>query len=115
MKSEEIKMIRKDVKKFNKKMNEAMPKMMEKIRELRDTALEEGVLSLKVKELIALGMAIAKQSPYCIVTHVINALHAGATKEEIWDVCRVAILMGGGPSVAYSRFAVKAVYEMGNI
>ncbi len=88
-----------------------MPRVMADYERLRDSTLEEGVLPVKVKELIALGMAIAKQCKCCIVAHVNNAVRAGASQEEIWDVCRMAIIMGGGPAMAYSRFTMKAIEE----
>lgn len=109
--SDDIKNMRQEVKRYREKMSKAMPRMMADFETLKETALEEGVLPLKIKELIALGMAIAKQCEYCIVAHVNNALMAGASYEEIWDVCRMAIAMGGGPAVAYSRFTMKAVEE----
>jgi AhpD family alkylhydroperoxidase len=109
--SEETKAIRHEVKRYEEKMKKAMPRVTADFERLRDSALEEGVLPVKVKELIALGMAIARQCKYCIVAHVANALRAGASQEEIWDVCRMAILMGGGPAMAYSRFTMKAVEE----
>jgi alkylhydroperoxidase/carboxymuconolactone decarboxylase family protein YurZ len=34
---------------------------MRHYRELRDSALEEGAVPLKVRELVAVGMAIARQ------------------------------------------------------
>ena len=48
-----------------------------------------------------------------IVIHVKKCLEAGATKEEIAEVCGVAILMGGGLALTYSTFVAKAVEEFG--
>lgn len=110
--ADQPKAIRQEVKRYHPKMKKAMPRVMAGFENLRDAALEEGVLPVKSKELIALGISIAKQCKYCIVAHVTNALRAGASPEEILDVCRVAILMGGGPAVAYSRFTMQAVEEV---
>ncbi len=109
---EEAKAIRHEVKRYHQKMKKAMPRVIAGFESLRDSALEEGVLPIKTKELIAIGMSIAKQCKYCIVAHVTNALRAGASQEEILDVCRVAIMMGGGPAVAYSRFIMKTLEEL---
>jgi len=68
-------------------------------------------VTAKEKELIALGIAISATCDYCIAIHVKKCLDAGATKEEIAEVCGVAILMGGGPALTYSTFVAKAVEE----
>jgi len=109
---EQAKAIRQEAKRYRQKMRKAMPRVMAGFESLGDSALQEGVLPAKTKELIAIGIAMAKQCHYCIVAHVANALEAGATQEEILDVCRVAIMMGGGPAVAYSRLTMKAIEEL---
>ena len=38
-----------------------------------------------------------------------NCLKAGATREEILEVCGVAIAMGGGPSYTYTAFVLDCV------
>ncbi len=73
---------------------------------------EDTALSVKQKELIALGIAITIRCEGCIACHVKDALKKGATKEEIVDTIGVAIVMGGGPSVVYGDIAYKAMEEM---
>ena len=63
--------------------------------------LRDDVLDTKTKELIALGMAITARCKYCIGIHVKNVLQAGGTHAEIIEVCKVAMLMGGGPAMTY--------------
>ena len=60
-----------------------------------------GTMDGKVKELIALGIAIAIRCEGCIAFHTHDALKAGASEQEIMETIGVAILMGGGPSVMY--------------
>ncbi len=79
---------------------------------LAPAVLEDGVLSHREKELIALGIAIASQCEYCIVVHADKALKAGITREEIGEVCGVAALMGGGPALMYSARAMEIVDEL---
>jgi alkylhydroperoxidase/carboxymuconolactone decarboxylase family protein YurZ len=43
---------------------------------------------------------------------VANAIRAGATEEEIWDVCRVAISLGGGPAIVYGGFTMEVVGDL---
>lgn len=37
----------------------------------------------------------------------------GATVEEILEACSVAIMMGGGPGIAYSSYVVKVLQDYG--
>ena len=48
-------------------------------------ALEEGTIPKKYKELIAIGVALTTQCPYCIDTHRQEALKAGAREEELTE------------------------------
>jgi AhpD family alkylhydroperoxidase len=72
---------------------------------------EEGALSPKVKRLIALGAAITRGCEWCIATHVKKAIEAGATRQEILETCLVAVVMSGGPAMAYSKIAIDAAEE----
>ena len=81
---------------------------------LRDVVLEDGALSVKTKEFVALGIAINSGCDFCIAQHVEKCLKAGATEEEIAEACGVAILMGGGPAVMYSSVAMNMVAELKN-
>lgn len=65
-------------------------------------AAAEGELGTKVKELMAIAIAIAIQCEGCIVYHLRNALDAGASDKEVYEAADVAILMGGGPAVVYA-------------
>ena len=78
---------------------------------LHKTAGQDGALSGKEKELIALGIGIAIRCEGCIACHVQDALKAGATKEEIIETIGVTVLMGGGPSVTYGQKAYEALEE----
>ncbi len=94
--------------------------MMEKLKEdcngpmkgfalMHRTATQDGALPAKVKELIALGIAITVRCNGCISFHVHDALQSGAKKEEVRETIGVAILMGGGPSLMYGIEAYEAV------
>jgi AhpD family alkylhydroperoxidase len=73
---------------------------------------EDKALSVKTKELIALGISITIRCEGCIACHVQGALQAGATKDEIVETIGVAVVMGGGPSIVYGDKAYKAMNEM---
>ena len=96
------------------KLERALPEVVEDFgRALMPNVLKDGALSTKEKELIALGIAVAKTCDYCIALHVKKCIEAGATKEEMAEACGVAILMGGGPAFTYSTFVLQAIEKMG--
>jgi AhpD family alkylhydroperoxidase len=78
---------------------------------MHGTTGEEGALTVKQKELIALGIAITIRCEGCIACHVKDALENGATREEIVETIGVSILMGGGPSIVYGEKAYQALDE----
>lgn len=76
---------------------------------LNRQAVADGALSTKIKELVALAIAISVRCDGCISYHVHDALRAGATRQEIVEAIGVAILMGGGPAMIYGAEALEAV------
>ncbi len=95
------------------KMQKALPQVTDDFtRKLMPDVIKDGALSTKVKELIALAIAICQGCDYCISIHVRKCIEAGATKDEMAEACGVAVLMGGGPAFTYSTFAFKAMEEL---
>ena len=94
-------------------IRDAMPAVMKNFGGLMQAATKDGVLSHKTKELITLAIAIALRCDYCIVAHVVACLKAGATREEIMEVCGVTIFMGGGPSYTYTAMVLDALDQFG--
>jgi AhpD family alkylhydroperoxidase len=78
---------------------------------LHETALSDGALSRKLKEIMAVSIAIATHCEGCIAWHVSGAIKAGATREEVAEAVSVAILMGGGPATYYGAHALKYLDE----
>ena len=68
-------------------------------------------LSAKQKELINVGISVAVQCEWCIAFHVSEAANAGATREEIMEAGFLAVVMHGGPGLAYLTPLVRAVEE----
>lgn len=78
---------------------------------LHREAVGGGVLPKKVKELIALAVAICVHCDGCITCHVRDVLSSGASQEEIVEAIGVAILMGGAPAVVYGAQALRVVEQ----
>lgn len=81
------------------------------VGQLHKASVGEGALSPKVKELIALAVAVKSQCETCIAWHVHDAMEAGATREEMMEALGVAILMGGSPAVADSVLAMEVMNQ----
>jgi AhpD family alkylhydroperoxidase len=110
--------MKKDYPEYNRTVREMsttlgrqLPATMTEFARLHKAALGDGVLSSKMKELIALAIAITVRCDGCIAFHVHDALEAGAAKREILETIGVAILMGGGPSVVYGAEALSALEQ----
>ncbi len=83
-----------------------------KMGEFMSTALSEGgALSLREKELVAVGAALVARCEECIVVHVQKALQAGCTREEIIEAAGVAKIFGGGPVLAASATLLLEVLD----
>ena len=98
---------------FMEKFEKKCPGVAESFYALHDTIVnKEGVLSIKEKELIALGIGISRQCEYCIYFHTARAMENGATEEEILEAASVAIYMGGGPAFSYIKYVIDALEEL---
>ena len=86
------------------KIKEQIPDMVSGFAGMFSKIMKDGAISLKEKEFIALGIAVAQCCVPCIRAHVKKSLEAGATKEQILEAASVAVMMGGGP--AYTHIPV---------
>jgi AhpD family alkylhydroperoxidase len=73
------------------------------------TLMKDGALTVREKELIALGIGIAMRCEPCIWSHVEKCLKAGATPDQILEAAGVAVVMQGGPSYTYMPKVIEAV------
>jgi len=88
-----------------------LPGPMTGFARLHRKAVEEGALSGKVKEMMALAVSVAVGCEGCIAYHVHDAVAAGATRQELLETVGVAILMGGGPGSIYAAYALDAIEQ----
>jgi AhpD family alkylhydroperoxidase len=80
---------------------------------MEKAAYADGALRKKQKELIALGISVARDCESCMQWHVEQAARAGASFEEILEAIEVAIEMGGGPAAVSARFALEVMDSIG--
>lgn len=86
------------------KMKQQIPETVNGFAGLFSKVMQDGALTVREKELIALGIGVAQCCVPCIKGHVQNCLDAGATKKQILEAASVAVMMGGGP--AYTHIPV---------
>ena len=91
------------------KLNDLKGDLVDSFLAFDKKAFEEGALSTKIKELIAIGAAHITRCPYCIAGHVRRAKRAWATDEEIAEAAFVGITMSAGASYAHSTIAMDAL------
>ncbi len=84
------------------------PEVMKAFSAIAQSALAQGALDAKTKELIAIGISVAVRCDDCIGFHVKAAVDRGATREEILETLGMAIYMGAGPSAMYASHALGA-------
>jgi len=78
---------------------------------LHRSAVADGALSAKVKELMALSIAVVKQCDGCIAYHAKAAARRGADPKEVAEALAVALLMDGGTASVYGPRAWDAYRE----
>jgi 4-carboxymuconolactone decarboxylase len=90
----------------------AAPEVMRSFQGLMQAVGKDGALPVKIKELMALGIAISSKCEGCLVFHVQNAIKHGASRAEVVETIGVSIEMGGGPSTLYGAKALAAFDEL---
>jgi len=99
--------------KYRAKFQEALPGVMAAHTAFSDEVYKDGALSLKVKRLIALAVALRAGCTGCIIAQTKRAVEAGATKDEVLEAVSVAIAMGGTPAIGWLWRVVKLLEELG--
>lgn len=67
----------------------------------------DGAIPQKYRELIALGVAMTTQCPYCLDVHAANAKKAGATREELAETVHIAAALRAGAAETHGLLALK--------
>jgi AhpD family alkylhydroperoxidase len=86
----------------------AQPEAMQAFGQLARSAMAEGTVSAKHKELMALAIGITQHCSGCIGFHVKALIKLQCTRAELEEMLSVCIYMGGGPALMYTAEALKA-------
>jgi len=91
------------------KLMELKPDIAASLVTFDQQVFEDGALTSKTKELIAIGAAHITRCPYCIEIHTNKAKELGATEEEIAEAVFVGIAMNAGAAFAHSCIAMDCI------
>ncbi len=93
-------------------LSRAIPETTRAFGGLGKAVKDNGTLDFKVKEFVALGIAVAGHCDPCIELHVEALIRAGASRAETADVLAMCIQMGGGPAMMYAARALECFDEL---
>ena len=97
------------------KFQKVIPGLSKAYDGVRDEVYKDGALSLKVKRLMSMAVAIKDGCTGCILAQTTHALEAGATRDEILESCAVAVSMGGTTAISESLKVIQKLDELGKL
>lgn len=98
----------KSISQYVGELRKAQPETMKGFSAMANSALEDGALDKKTKELIALAIGVALRCDGCIGFHTKTLVELGSTREEVCETLAMTVYMGGGPSLMYAADALRA-------
>lgn len=101
-----------DLKEPTRSLRDMAPEAWAGFGQLHKEAVADGALPARIKELMALVVAVVKQCDGCIAYHAKAAARRGATPEEVAEALSVALLMDGGTASVYGPRAWEAYREL---
>ncbi len=94
-----------------RELRRAIPDTWGGFASLHQSAMAEGALPTRIKELMALVVAVIEHCDGCVAYHAHGAAVAGASEGEVAEALGVALLMGGGPASVWAPRALAAYHE----
>jgi AhpD family alkylhydroperoxidase len=94
-----------------RQLRAAIPEVYSGYVRMSAGAMGDGDLPGKVKELIALAIAVTRECDGCIAAHARGAATKGATSQEVAEALGVTIMMNGGPGTVWAPRAYDAFRE----
>jgi len=89
-----------------KTLKELAPEGMAAFTAFDAAVFKDGAIPAKMKELIALAVAVTTQCPYCIEIHAKKAKAQGCTEAEIAEASLVAAALRAGGAVTHATHAI---------
>ncbi len=95
-----------------KKLSMEIPSIIQPYGSLISDISKDSVLSGKMKELIALGIAINYRCDSCMLLHIANALKNKATPKELYETIGVSVVSSGGAAIVMGIKAMEMVQDL---
>ncbi len=77
-----------------------IPEIAETYNAFTQACFQEGALTKREKQLIALGISLATQDEYCTIYHTKGCLDQGCSDKEILEACGVSAAFAGGAAMS---------------
>ena len=100
-----------DLREPTRDLRRAIPDTWAGFATLHQSAMAEGALPTRIKELMALVVGVIEHCDGCVAYHARGAAAAGASEGEVAEALGVALLMGGGPASVWAPRAFAAYRE----
>jgi AhpD family alkylhydroperoxidase len=100
-----------ELRELGRELRQLIPDVYAGYAATQRAVMVDGALPAKVKELIALAIAVTRECDGCIVAHSRSSAAAHATEAEVAEAMGVAILMNGGPGTVWGPRALAAFRE----
>lgn len=95
-----------------RELREHIPDVIGGYANMQRAAMADGALPAKIKELIALAIAVTRECDGCIAAHAKGAARQNASIEEVAETLGVAVMMNGGPGTVWAPRALSAFKEL---
>jgi AhpD family alkylhydroperoxidase len=100
-----------DLREPTRELRKAIPDTWAGFTAMHKSAMADGALPSRIKELMALVVGVVEHCDGCVAYHARAAAAAGATEEEVAEALGVALLMNGGPASVWAPRALAAYRE----
>lgn len=104
---------------YRQKMNERIlaedNKVIKRFFGLDTLTYQDGALNIKTKEMLGLVASLVLRCDDCIAYHINKSKEAGVTREEMFEVFSVGLVVGGSIVIPHLRRAVEFLDEVEQI
>jgi AhpD family alkylhydroperoxidase len=101
-----------DIRNPARELREQIPDVLAAYAAMQRAVIVDGALPARVKELIALAIAVTRECDGCIAAHALGAARKNASEDEVAEALGVAIMMNGGPGTVWAPRAFAAFREV---
>ncbi len=93
-------------------LRDAGSSVFDRFSELYHLAYEEGALSTKTLELVALAISVVRDCEDCITYHMIRLHELEASREEIFQLFALTLVVGGSTVIPTLRKSASFLDEL---